>query len=134
MYLTTKQHDQLQILVSGFEIPYRSYIASELLKAYPSEASFASALISRPLFPNSNKQYQTINSEFGKLKTNPSRVFTLLMNSLNAMRDKIIPDEIDVPNVATIISCHCHDKKHLQSNPEIKDYVYEVLRSILLPP
>lgn len=104
MYLTTRQHDQLQILVSGFEIPYRSYIASEVLRAYPSEAPFVAALNTKPLFPNSNKQYQTINSELGKLKTNPSRVYALLINSVNAMRNKIIPNEIDVPNVATIIS------------------------------
>ena len=34
-------------------------------------------------------------------------------------------------DAARIISCHCHDKKHLQSNPKIKDYVYEILKSIL---
>ena len=104
MYLTTRQHDQLQILVSGFEIPYRSYIASEILKAYPSKATFVTALSTKPPFPSSNKQYQTINSELGKLKTDPSRIYALLTNSVDAMRSKIIPNEINVPNVATIVS------------------------------
>ena len=44
---------------------------------------------------------------------------------------KTINKLYDMKDAARIISCHCHDKKHLQSNPEIKDYVYEILKSIL---
>ena len=104
MYLTTKQHDQLQILVSGFEIPYRSYIASEIINKYPGEKAFSIELNSRPYFPNSNIQYKTINSEFGKLKATSGRVYSLLNNSVNAMRSGIIPNDIGVPNVAQIVT------------------------------
>ena len=103
MYLTTAQHDRLQTLVSGFEIPFRSFVASEICNAYPTEASFSLEIIKRPSFTNGNQYYQTINSELGKIKANPGKCYSLLRNSVEAKAKQIIVNEIDVPNVATII-------------------------------
>jgi len=34
MYLSSNQHDQLQTIVTGFEIPFRTYIAIKLTDRY----------------------------------------------------------------------------------------------------
>ena len=103
MYLTSAQHDRLQTLVSGFEIPFRSFIASEICNAFPTEVSFSLEINKRPSFSVCNQYYQTINSELGKIKANPGKYYSLLRNTVDAKAKQIVVNEIDVPNVATII-------------------------------
>lgn len=104
MYLSSKQHDLLQILVTGFEIPYRSYVATEIISRFPTESAFSSELMNRQNFSTSNPDYQTINSELGKIKANYSHYYTLLQNAYNAKSRRIIDNEINIPNVSTLIA------------------------------
>lgn len=104
MYLSTKQHDQLQIIVTGFEIPYRTYVALEIIKRYPSESSFVSGISSKISMPSNNTNYQMINSELGKIKSEASKYYELLKNVVQAKGTSVVVDEISVPNVATIVA------------------------------
>lgn len=104
MYLSTKQHDQLQIIVTSFEIPYRSYVASEILNRFPTESDFVTDVAGRVSFPSKESNYQVINSELGKIKANPVAYYNLLVNANLAKNNGMVVDEISVPNVSTIIS------------------------------
>ncbi len=104
MYLSSSQHDKLQIIVTNFEIPYRSYIASELIKHFPTEKSFSDEIAIRTPISTRNTNYQVINSELGNIKTRPGYYYNLLTSSKKAQDDKIVPNEINVPYVSTIIS------------------------------
>jgi len=104
MYLSSKQHDQLQIIVTGFEIPYRSYITSAIIKKFPNECDFTAEILSKAPYPESISEYRVINSEFGKLKANTSKIYKLFSNANEAKEKHIIVDEIDVPNIVCLIT------------------------------
>lgn len=104
MYLSSKQHDMLQIIVMGFEIPYRSYVATEIINRFPTKEDFYLELSNRQNFSTSNSDYQIINSEFGKIKVNFSHYYALLQNAYNAKNKKIVDEEINVPDVSTLIA------------------------------
>lgn len=104
MYLSTRQHDQLQIIVTGFEIPFRTYIATEILKRYPTESSFITDVSNKTSLPINNSNYQVVNSELGKIKNDASRCYTLLKNVHQIKGTSIVINEINVPNVSTTIA------------------------------
>ena len=104
MYLSTGQHDQLQIIVTGFEIPFRTYIATEILKRYPTESSFITDVSNKTSLPINNSNYQVVNSELGKIKNDASRYYTLLKNVHQIKGTSIVINEIKVPNVSTTIA------------------------------
>lgn len=115
MYLSSKQHDQLQIIVSGFEIPFRSHIADVLLGIYSTESSFTSDVNTRTLPTIRNQNYQVVNSELGKIKSAPQVFYRYLVNSKNAMNNGVVEQEIDVPNVTTLIALTIIFKEHFSS-------------------
>lgn len=115
MYLSSKQHDQLQIIVSGFEIPFRSHIADVLLGIYSTESSFISDVNTRTLPTIRNQNYQVVNSELGKIKSAPQVFYRYLVNSKNAMNNGVVEQEIDVPNVTTLIALTIIFKEHFSS-------------------
>lgn len=47
MYLTLKQHDLFRTLLMGFEIPFRSYVAENVIINYSDCTSFEQALLSK---------------------------------------------------------------------------------------
>lgn len=104
MYLSSKQHDQLQIIVTGFEIPFRSFIATTLLDAFPSNSSFTYAIQQKTNFTITNPYFNTINSELGKIKSNPQKTYTQLINIKNVKEQRIAATEIEVPNVTHLIA------------------------------
>lgn len=104
MYLSTRQHDQLQIIVTGFEIPFRTYIATEILKRYSTESSFITDVSNKTSLQINNSNYQVVNSELGKIKNDVSRYYTLLKNVNQIKGTSIVNNEINVPNIATIIA------------------------------
>lgn len=104
MYLSSKQHDQLQIVVTNFEIPLRSYISTEIVKKYPQESIFSTEISSRTNLPTTVPNYQTINSELGKIKKEPRKYFEMLLNAKNAKEMRIVKDDIDVPNITMLIA------------------------------
>ena len=104
MYLSTKQHDQLQIIVTGFEIPYRTYVATEILRKYPTESSFVVGITGKISMPSSNINYQVINSELGKIKSEAPRYYALLKMVEQVKGTSVVVDEISVPNVATTVA------------------------------
>lgn len=104
MYLSTRQHDSLQILVTAFEIPFRTYIAETILDSFPREDEFIAALAAKVSYPNINNCYAAINSELGKLKANPSRIFQCLKNAKLTKTKKVVEEEVDVPLVGQLIT------------------------------
>lgn len=104
MYLSTRQHDQLQIIVTGFEIPFRTYIATEILKRYPTENSFITDVSNKTSLPINNTNYQVVNSELGIIKKDATRYYTLLKNVNQIKGENVVIDEINVPNVATTVA------------------------------
>ena len=104
MYLSTKQHDQLQILVTGFEIPFRSFVAIEILNRYPSLPIFSADLMSRTPPSVSSTDYKIISSQFGRIKKDPASLYRLLTQSKTAKENRIVPSDINVPDVATVIT------------------------------
>lgn len=104
MYLSSKQHDQLQIVVTNFEIPLRSYISTEIVKKYPQESIFSTEISSRTNLPTTVPNYQTINSELGKIKKEPRKYYEMLLNAKNAKEMRIVKDDIDVPNITMLIA------------------------------
>lgn len=103
MYLSSNQHDQLQTIVTGFEIPFRTYIAIKLTDQYPTENDFTN-IINTKTIPYTNSVYTMINSELGKIKANPTATYNQLTNTKNVKEKRIAETEIDVPNVARLIS------------------------------
>lgn len=104
MYLSAQQHDQLQILVTGFEIPYRTYIAQELLIAFPAEQAFLNALSACSSIHNGNSSYQVVNTDLRKLKSKGSDVYRTLEDIKQAKQNGAVPVEINVPVVSQLIS------------------------------
>lgn len=103
-YLSSRQHDQLQIIVTGFGVPYRSYITSAIIKKYPNEIDFAVAIGNKTSCSANTLNYQTINSELGKIKSNSAAVYKLLINAKTAKENKIVSDEINILNISTLIA------------------------------
>lgn len=102
MYLSSIQHSNLRTLVMDFEIPYRSFVACKILDTYKTESDFYNAILSNE---NLIKTYVSINefaSEYGKIKSNTHKYFTLLNNAYNAIGKDIQHDEIDVPYLSTL--------------------------------
>lgn len=112
MYLTAKQHDKLQIIVTGFEVPYRSFIASKLISIYQKESNFSSAVDSIQSYKSTSPHAKMINSEFGKIKSNPSAIYQLLINANVAKVKKVIDHEINVPSVAQLIALTVMFREH----------------------
>ncbi len=104
MYLSTRQHDQLQIIVTGFEIPFRTYIATEILKRYPTDSSFITDVSNRVSLPTNNINYQVVNSELGAIKKDATKCYSLLKTTNQTKGQSVVTDEINVPNVATTIA------------------------------
>ena len=112
MYLTAKQHDKLQIIVTGFEVPYRSFIASKLISIYPKESNFSNAVASIQSYKSTSPHAKMVNSEFGKIKSNPSAIYQLLVNANTARVKKIVDKEINVPSVAQLIALTVMFREH----------------------
>ena len=87
MYLSSKQHDLLQIIISGFEIPYRSYVATEIINRFPTENEFTTELMNRQIGSTLDSNYQVISSELGKMKTNSAYFYALFTNANNAKQN-----------------------------------------------
>lgn len=104
MYLSSAQHDKLQIIVTNFEVPYRSYIASEFIQRFPTEKSFSDEIARRTSTSTRNANYQVVNSELGNIRANPSNYYKLLTASKKAQDDKIVSEDINVPNVSNVIA------------------------------
>ncbi len=104
MYLSSEQHDRLQTIVTGFEIPYRTYVSCEVLKKFPTESSFVLDVANRPKMPTHIPNYQMINSMLGQMKIQPKRYYNLLVNAHKAKDLKILKEEIDVPDISVIIT------------------------------
>lgn len=98
MYLSIKQHDQFRNILMGFEIPYRSYIASILLANYPSNAQFENAIMAKkaslqpsdPLFLREILPKEATSSKIQKMYTR----FTTAASSAG-----IVPVDQDIPMV-----------------------------------
>lgn len=86
----------------NFEIPYRSYIASILLVQNPDGVSFARSVSNKTLYPISRTEFQTYNSELGKIKGQPLAIYNLFVNADKAKSDKIIITDINIPVVANV--------------------------------
>lgn len=101
MYLSTKQHDKLNTIVTSFEVPFRTYISKTLKRHYTDLHSFSLALnaISLPVGVS-----HTVSSEFGKIKSNPTHYYGLFEATIQASIDKVVLSEIQVPNVATLVA------------------------------
>lgn len=99
MYLSVKEHDKLRTIVMGFEIPFRTYIASVLTANYPNDTSFYDKL--RNIIP-SPMLSQTARSKFGQIKSNHAHYYQLLCATMQCLEDKLVPQEINVPDVATL--------------------------------
>ena len=112
MYLSSKQHDQLQIIVTGFEIPFRSFVATTLLDAFPTKRGFYNAIIQKSNFQNNNPDFNIINSELGKIKNSSEKVYIQLLNTKSVKEKRIADAEIDVPNVARLIALTIIFKEH----------------------
>ena len=100
MYLTTNQHNRLRTIVMNFEIPFRTFIACEILEKYSTVEMFCSALMSKD---EPEGISQTFRSQIGKIKSQSERVYSLLALSRESMKKRIIKKEINVPDVATIV-------------------------------
>ena len=103
MYLSTKEHDQLRAIVMGFEVPFRTFISRRLSLEYCTETDFINAVNAAVLSPGLSAMF---SSELGKLKASPLRYYKLLLDAVQACSDKCVPNEIDVPNIATLITLY----------------------------
>lgn len=103
MYLSTKEHDQLRTIVMGFEVPFRTFIARRLISIYETESDFANSLNQKVLTTGLSEMF---SSEFGKLKASPSHYYKLLIDAVQACSDKCVSSEINVPNIATLITLY----------------------------
>lgn len=103
MYLSTKEHDQLRTIVMGFEVPFRTFISRRLTSVFCTETDFVNAVNTAVLAPGLSDMF---SSEFGKIKASPSRYYKLLADAVQACSNKCVPNEIDVPNIATLITLY----------------------------
>ena len=67
MFLSNKQHTQLRTLVMDFEVPYRTYVANEIIGKYRTPESFAIELtfikIYKSIFTVSHLQQKTLRNK-----------------------------------------------------------------------
>lgn len=103
MYLTLKQHDLFRTLLMGFEIPFRSYVAHEIITNYATEADFENELIAKkgalsPADPVFLRQTLPSACSHSKLQEMYDTFVIANTNITNA----IIPVEQNVPVVGTL--------------------------------
>ena len=103
MYLSSKQHDLLQTTVTGFEVPYRTYIARTIIDSFKNYNDFELSISNKPNFPSSVPFYQALNSELGQYKNNSKYFYDLLVSVVKNKGVQVIKDEINVPYVSTIV-------------------------------
>lgn len=104
MYLTVNQHDRLRTIIMNFEIPFRSYISTLLIKKYSSLSDFHTAVLSIPVPANAS---QLLKSEIGKIKSKPELIYNQMDMTIISMKNKIVTNDIDVPNVAALVALTC---------------------------
>lgn len=102
MYLSNKQHSQLRTLVMNFEIPYRAFVAMEILKKYPTDIEFENAIVSKSSLSSVYASFSTFSSEFGKIKANAKYIYSLLKNVKNSIGQSVQKDEINIPFISQI--------------------------------
>lgn len=102
MYLSNKQHSQLRTLVMNFEIPYRAFVAMEILKKYPTDIEFENAIVSKSSLSNVYASFSAFSSEFGKIKANAKYIYSLLKNVKNSIGQSVQKDEINIPFISQI--------------------------------
>lgn len=100
MYLSTEQHDKLRTIVMNFEIPFRTYIANTLLEQYSDLNEFRDALISKRVADDIAPRFK---SQIGKIKAKPEHTYNLLKSAVESMNRNVIVEDINVPDVATIV-------------------------------
>lgn len=102
MYLSIKQHDSFRTLLSGFEVPYRSYIARIITEKYPNASSFDAMMRSKngklsPLSPSFLRE--TLPSACKK--NNFTKMYNLFIEAANST-DEIITEDKDMPMVGAL--------------------------------
>ncbi|MBR2505407.1 MAG: ATP-binding protein [Bacilli bacterium] len=102
MFLSNKQHTQLRTLVMDFEVPYRTYVASEIISQYRTPEIFLSELTIRAVQVSAYNSFSKFASLFGKMKADSSKIYDALKNAKKAGEIKIIEDDIDVPFVSQL--------------------------------
>jgi len=100
MFLSNKQHTQLRTLVMDFEVPYRTYVASEIVGKCRTIESFAVELTNRDAQTKQYNIFPKFSSIYGKIKSAPDKTYEMLKNSKQAGDKKIVEDDIDVPLVS----------------------------------
>ena len=103
MYLSNREHDQFRTIVMGFEVPFRTFIARRLTSVYNSEEAFSVALNNAIIPPDSPV---FVASEMGKIRANTAHYYKVLLDTVQACNLKCVPNEIDVPYVATLITLY----------------------------
>lgn len=101
MYLTTEQHNRLRTIAMDIEIPFRTFVAGHLLNKYLTVESFEEKLVEKGV-PDGISQ--TVKSQIGKIKSQSERIYKLLKLTMQSMKNGIVEEEINVPDVATIIA------------------------------
>ena len=102
MYLSNQQHSKLRTLLMDFEIPYRVYVAIEILNTYTTAEDFENAVMSKTHLCGQFDSFNTFSSEFGKIKTHAKKIYSLLKNVEKSAGNVIQKDEIDVPLISQI--------------------------------
>ena len=102
MFLSNKQHTQLRTLVMDFEVPYRTYVANEIVGKYRTPESFAIELTNRDAQTSQYNVFSKFSSIYGKIKSNPNKIYEILKDSKQAGEKKIVEDDIDVPFVSQL--------------------------------
>lgn len=115
MYLTGKQHDELRTLVMNAEIPYRTYIAKELVSRYKTVDDFVNILTHKESNGTLSIDNQTYSSGLGQIKTHAKHIYTLLSNSVQSVGKLIINNDIDVPSVSQLNIVLLTFKEHFHS-------------------
>lgn len=101
MYLSSEQHDKLRTIVMGFEIPFRTYIANILTEKYGGVNEFSVALLSERVPEDISPIFK---SQINKLKSQPERIYNLLEITIESMNKKVIAEDVNVPDVASIVA------------------------------
>lgn len=102
MYLSNKQHSQLRTVVMNFEVPYRAFVAAEILNKYSTENDFENAIIAKAGLIGKYASFGSFSSEFGKIRAKTKYVYTLLKNVKESIGKVIQTNEIEVPFVSQI--------------------------------
>ncbi len=102
MYLSNKQHSKLRTVVMDFEIPYRAYVSTEILNAYPTAIAFTDAIASKIGLEDQYIGFNSFSSEFGKIKANSEKIYSLLKEVKSSIGKTIQEEEISIPFVSQI--------------------------------